>query len=110
ASVNKQALDQMQQQYEDTLSRMRQQTTHDIQSKQMRHDQLIEADSVEHQYRIRSTAINGAIDGAQRLAAAIGADQSELAGLIPTAAGEISMTEAHDRLSADREHKRQVRA
>jgi hypothetical protein len=110
ASVNKQALDQMQQQYEDTLARLRQQTTHDIQSKQVRHDQLIEADSVEHQYRIRSTAINGAIDGAQRLAAAIGADQSELSGLIPTAAGEISMTEAHDRLSGAREHKRQVEA
>lgn len=42
--------------------------------------------------------------------AAIGADQSELSGLIPTAAGEISMTEAHDRLSADREHRRQVEA
>jgi hypothetical protein len=89
---------------------MRQQTTHDIQSKRARHDQTIEADSLDHQYRLRSAAIDGAIDGAQRLAAAIGADQSELSGLIPTAAGEISMTEAHDRLSADREHRRQVEA
>lgn len=110
ASVNKQALDEMQQRYEDMLARMRQQTTHDIQSKQARHDQTIEADSLDHQYRLRSAAIDGAIDGAQRLAAAIGADESELSGLIPTAAGEISMTEAHDRLSADREHRRQVEA
>ena len=100
----------MQQRYEDTLARMRQQTSHDIQSKQVRHDQTIEADSLHHQYQLRSTAINGAIDGAQRLAAAIGADRSELSGLIPTAAGELSMTEAHDRLSADREHRRQVAA
>lgn len=110
ASVNKQALDEMQQRYEDTLARMRQQTSHDIQSKQVRHDQTIEADSLHHQYQLRSDAIDGAIDGAQRLAAAIGADRSELSGLIPTAAGELSMTEAHDRLSADREHRRQVAA
>jgi hypothetical protein len=109
-SVNKQALDKMQQQYEDTLARMRQQTTHDIQSKQVNHDHTIEATTLNHQYQLRSTAINGAIDGAQRLAAAIGADQSELSGLIPTAAGELSMTEAHERLSAERERQRQIKA
>jgi hypothetical protein len=110
AAVNKQALDEMKQQYEDTLARMRQQASHNIQSEQARHDQTIEADSLSHQYRMRGVAIDGAIDGAQRLAAAIGADQAELSGLIPTAAGEISMTEAHDRLSANREHQRQVEA
>ena len=48
ASVNKQALDEMEQRYGDTLARMRQQTTHDVQSKQARHDQTIEADSLDH--------------------------------------------------------------
>lgn len=110
AAVNKQALDEMRQRYEDTLARMRQVTTHDIQSTQARHEQTLEAESLDHQYRMRSSAISGAIDGAKRLAEAIGAEQSELSGLIPTAAGEISMTEAHERLSAYREHKRQVEA
>jgi hypothetical protein len=110
ASVNKQALDEMRQRYEDTLAQMRQQSTHTIQSKQVHHDQTIEADSFRHQQGLRSAAIDGAIDGAQRLAAAMGAEQSEISGLLPTAAGENSMAEAHGRLTAGREHQRQVEA
>jgi hypothetical protein len=110
AAANKKLLDEMQQQYEDTLVRMRQRTAHDIESQQANHDRAIDAESSEHQRRMRSAAIDDAIDGATRLAGAIGADQSELPGLIATAAGEISMEEASNRFNADREHRRQIEA
>jgi hypothetical protein len=105
AAVNKQALDEMQQRYEDMLARMRQTTANDIGWTQARHDQTIESESLDHQHRMRSAAIDGAIDGAQRLGAAIGADKSELLGLLPTANGEITMAEARDQLNAERERK-----
>jgi hypothetical protein len=107
---NQQVLDEMRQQYEDTLARMRQRTANDLQSTQVRHEQVIEAESLDHQQRMRSAAIDSAIDGATRLAGAIGAGQSEMHGLIATAAGEITMTEASSRLATDREHLRQVAA
>jgi len=105
AAVNKQALDEMQQRYEDMLVRMRQTTANDIGWTQARHDQTLESESLDHQHRMRSAAIDGAIDGAQRLGSAIGADKSQLLGLLPTANGEITMAEARDQLNAERERK-----
>jgi hypothetical protein len=108
AAANKQLLDQMQQQYEDVITKMRMQTTHDVQASQARHEQTLETESHNHQLGLQDATIGHAIDSAARIGNAIGAEQSDMLNLIAIATGERTADEVATRKAAERELQRQA--
>jgi len=131
AEIRRQHDEQMELQkhkYEQLMAEMRQQMDHTLAQRQLTHDhevqrttlehdqqigaaslehgQRMQAATIEHEQRIRSAAIGHAIDGASRLGTAIGAEDSEIPRLLAAAAGEVTMSETAEQLSADRVRSR----
>jgi hypothetical protein len=109
ASANKQLLDQMQQQYEDVITKMRMQTTHDVQASHARHEQTLESETHQHQLSMQDASISHAIDSANQIGTAIGADQSDMLHLLAIATGERTADEVATRQAAERELQRQAK-
>lgn len=132
AELNNQRLTEMQRQideqlelqrrkHEQVMAEMRQQLDHTLAGRQLtfdqqaqtsslRHGQGLHSEAVAHERELRSSGIDRAIEDAGKIRDVIGADQSELPGLLAAAAGEQSLVQAADRLDVERERQRQVAA